>query len=404
MDKKRILIAVGFSVLCLALGYLIYFFFFKSASTDEPLGTEPTATTTTPGEFPQSGQGGIRSTSTPSTTDLPTSLTRPSTTTGEERGVVTQVVSDQIQGAKSDKVGMRYYNAQDGKFYRIGTDGRPIPLDDTTFFNVQNVNWAPQKNEGILEYPDGSNIYYNFDTRAQVTLPKHWEEFSFAPGSDKVAAKSMGISSEGNWLITAAPDGQGVKLVESLGTNANRVEVNWSPNQQIIATSRTGDPLGSDQEQVLFVGQNKENFKSITVEGRGLTSEWSPTGNKLLYSVYSDRSDYKPELWIVNSQPGNAGTERKLLNVNTWADKCTFQDERYVYCGIPNDLQRGAGFVPEIANNVPDTLYKIDIQTGAKTPIPMNETHVVDTIFLGEDGQTLYFTDKNQSGLFRVAP
>jgi len=404
MDKKRILIAVGFAVICIALGYLIYRFFFKAAITDEPIVTEPT-TTTTPGIFPQAGQGGARPTSTTSTTGLPTSPTRPGqTSSGDERGVVTRVVNDQIQGAAASKDGMRYYNAQDGKFYRIGPDGKPIPLDDTTFFNVQNVNWAPQKNEGIIEYPDGSNIYYNFDTRQQVTLPKHWEEFSFAPNSDKVAAKSMGISSEGNWLITASPDGQGVRLIEPMGENANKVDVNWSPNQQVIATSRTGDPLGSDQEQVLFVGQNKENFKSITVEGRGLVSEWSPTGNKLLYSVYSDRSDYKPELWVVNSQPGSAGTERKLLNVNTWADKCTFEDERYLYCGIPTNLQRGAGFVPDIANNVPDAIYKIDTQTGAKTEIPMSETHVIDSMFLGEDGKTLYFTDKNQSGLFRVSP
>lgn len=404
MDKKRILIAVGFLALCIGLGYLIYRIFFKSSFTTE-IPRDQFATST-PGEFPQAGEGRPLGTGISPTTTLPSGGSRPISgqPTTETPGAVTRIVSDSIEGVSGAKAGMRYYNTQDGKFYRIGPDGKPIPLDDTVFFNVQSVSWAPQKNEAIIEYPDQSNIYYNFETRRQVSLPRHWEEFSFSPSSDKIAAKSMGISSDGNWLISASPDGQNVKLIEAMGDNSNRVDVNWSPNQQIIATSRTGDALGADQEEILFVGQNKENFKSITVEGRGLTSEWSPTGGKLLYSVYSDRSDYKPELWITNSQPGNAGTERKLLNVNTWADKCAFQDDRYVYCGIPQSLERGAGFVPDIANNIPDNIYKIDTQTGAKTEIPMSEDHVVESMFLGDDGQTLYFTDKNQSGLFRVSP
>ncbi len=404
MDKKRIFIAVGFLALCIGLGYLIYRIFFKSTFTTD-LPPEPIVTTT-PGEFPQAGEGGPRATGVSSTSTLPSAEDRPGINqpAADTRGAVTRLVSDSIEGVSGDKQGMRYYNAQDGKFYRIGADGKPIPLDDTVFFNVENVNWAPQKNEAIIEYPDQSNIYYNFETRRQVSLPRHWEEFSFSPNSDKIAAKSLGISSDGNWLISASPDGQNVKLIEAMGENADRVEVNWSPNQQIIATSRTGDPLGADQEQVLFVGQNKENFKSITVEGRGLTSEWSPNGGKLLYSVYSERSDYKPELWIVNANPGNAGSERRLLNVNTWADKCTFQDDRYVYCGIPTNLERGAGFVPDIAKSIPDTIYRIDTQTGAKTEIPMSENHVIESMFLGDNGQTLYFTDKNQSGLFRVSP
>ncbi len=403
MDKKRILIAIGFFLLCVGLGFLIYTFFFKSAITPET-PPEISPTTSTIGAFPEAGTGGIRPIVT-STTDLPTSGIRPGDQTGgaDDTGV-RQVVTDSITSAQKGQNGMRYYNAQDGKFYRLGPDGKPIPLDDTVFFNVQNVNWSPKKDEGIIEYPDGSNIYYNFETRKQVTLPKHWEEFSFAPGSDKIAAKSIGISNDGNWLISASPDGQNVIPIESLGQNGAKVDVNWSPNQQVIAMARTGDSLGNDQEQVLFVGQNKENFKSITVEGRGMVSQWSPSGNKLLYSVYSERSEYKPELWIVNANPATAGTERKLLNINTWADKCTFQDERYAYCGIPRTLERGAGFVPDIANTIPDDLYKIDLQTGAKTQIPLEQTHVFQSIFVGEDGETLYFTDKNQSGLFQVSP
>lgn len=402
MDKKRILIAVGFLLLCIGLGYLIYHFFF-AASPGTIITPGQKVATSTSNAFPEAGLGGKKGSTSTQPTTLPTSLTTPGTKgVGDKQKPVTQLVSDAILGVESSKGGMRYYNQQDGKFYRLDANGNPIPLDEKTFFDVRKVTWAPGKDESILEYPDGSNTYYNFDTKKQVTLPKHWEEFSFAPNSDKIAAKSITISSDGSWLISASPDGQNVKLVEALGENADKVDVNWSPNQQVIATSRTGDPLGEDQQQVLLIGQNHENYKSLTVEGRGMVSEWSPTGGKLLYSVYSKRSDYKPELWISNAAPGTAGTDRKLLNVNTWANKCTFTDDRYVYCGIPTTLATGAGFVPAIADQTPDTIYKIDTQTGTKTEIPIDGTHVVGSMFVGEDGQSIYFTDKNQNGLFRV--
>lgn len=401
MDKKRLLIALGFLVLCIILGYFIYKFFFASTP---PIvtPTENPASTSTFENFPEAGNGTGKTTK-PSKNDLPSSTTKPGETSTKTPGQVTQVVSDTITNVQKSGSNFHYYNVQDGKFYRMDENGNSIPMDDKVFFNVKKVTWAPQKEEGILEYPDGSNIYYNFDTKKQVTLPKHWEEFSFSPDSRKIAAKSISISADGSWLISASSDGTNVKLVESMGENAKSVDVDWSPNQQILALARTGEALGEDAEEVLFVGENKQNFKSITVEGRGFNSEWSPNGKKLLYSVYSQRSDFKPELWVVASDGGTIGKDRKLLNINTWADKCTFDDERFVFCGVPTKLETGAGFVPAIANNTPDLIYKIDTQTGIKTEIPMAEDHVVDSMFLGEDGKTLFFSDKNKGGLFRVS-
>lgn len=404
MDKKRIFIAIGFFILCVVLGYFIYRFFFAPA-LPQATPNIPKEKITSTSTFPEAGLGGPKGSQGGTSSTLPSSATR----TNPEEGVkqaVTQVITDAVTGVSGSKTGLRYYNAADGKFYRLDSTGKAVPLDDKIFFNVSKVTWSPKNNESILEYPDGSNIYYNFETKKQVTLPKHWETFSFSPNSDKIAAKSIALSADGSWLISSSPDGQNVKLIESLGENADKVNVDWSPNQQFIATSRTGDPLGADQEQLLFIGQNHENFKSITVEGRGITSSWSPNGGKLLYSVYSQRSDYKPELWIANATPGTAGTERKLLNINTWANKCAFQNDQYVYCGIPTELPTGAGFVPDIAKQTPDTLVKIDVQTGAQTPISFDQdqNHVVDSIFFGEDGKTLYFTDKNQPGLFQVSP
>lgn len=316
---------------------------------------------------------------------------------------VTQVVSERIVFPSLSTQGdMRYHNATDGKFYRIMPDGSIKILSDQVFYSVQNVTWAGNKDKAVIEYPDGAKIIYNFDTGKQVTLPKHWQEFSFSADSNELAAKSIGLAPENRWLVTVRDDGTGTKLIEPMGNNADKVIIDWSPSRQTAAFSQTGAAMGGDRREVLFIGLNGENFKSITAEGLDFVPQWSPTGQKLLYSVDSARSNYKPELWISNAYGDQIGTDRQLLNLNTWADKCSFGDDNTLFCAVPVDLPEGAGMAPEIANNINDYLYKIDLKNGSKTSIPLKDDYTIDTISYNAEKNKLYFTDKNKEGIFEV--
>jgi len=404
MDKKRLIFVGLFLVVCVLLGYLLYRVFFAK----EKLATQPATKITTPTtEFPTAEVGGQPTAVPTQPSKLPsaTGVTQPSTIKPKQAPSypITKAVDTSVLGTQIDKTGLaRFYNQTDGKFYRLGKDGQARVLSDNVFYNVQQVTWSPTKDESIIEYPDGSNIYYNFETKKQVSLPKHWEDFSFSSLGDKIAAKSMGLSPENRWLITADPQGKSISLIEPMGENADQVTVDWSPNKQIVAMSRTGQALGADREEVLFVGLNKENFKSTIVEGRGFESAWSPDGKKLLYSVYSTRSDFKPELWIVNAEGNSIGTGRKMLNLNTWSKKCTFATERFIYCAVPKNLPIGAAFAPTLADDSTDQIFKIDIETGLKNEIKPEEEHTIDSLFVGDNGKTLYFTDKNSSGLYSL--
>lgn len=414
MDKKRIALIIGFILFSIGMGYALYFVFFRKAPPPTTVtettstGTQtnfpgsgagqpgiiPTDNTTLPGSNTITGPGGIGTNTETLGTVTPTNFT-------EER--VNKIIDVAVRGVSTaGGGGPKFYNAEDGKFYRLDNSGTAIPLSDQVFFNVQKVTWSPSGNNSVLEYPDGSNIFYDFNTKQQVTLPRHWEEFSFSPQGEQIAAKSVGLAPENRWLISAAPDGSSVRLLQPLGNNADKVSVDWSPTRQIVGLSKTGEALSDDRQQVLLLGQNQENFKSLIVEGRGLQTKWSKAGSKILHSVYSANSDFKPELWISDGTPDTIGGDRKLLGVQTWASKCNMPDERFVYCGVPELLQTGAGFAPAVADNTPDKLYKIDTVTGLKTDIPLDDIHTIDTITISEDGQTLYFTDKAQPGIFQV--
>lgn len=407
MDKKRLGFIILFVLSVLVIGYMIYRVFF--AVNPPPVTPDETPTTNPPiGQFP-TGSGGSNTPGTNPNTDgtgqLPVSGGVFSTPGGSGGPVtVNHVTSDYVTSVAVAPLatGLRYYNRQDGHFYHVLPNGVPELLTDEIFYNVDKVTWSQNQNTSILEYPDGANIFYDFTSKQQVTLPKQWEDFSFSPDGNAIAAKSIGLSPENRWLIAANPDGTNIALIEPLGDNGDKVTVNWSPNKQIIALSATGDPLGADRQKILMIGQNGENFRALTVEGRDMQSLWSPSGQKILYSVYNAANDFKPALWIDRGDGDNIGTDRKLLNVNTWANKCTFGDDRFVYCGVPRTLAKGAGFAPQIANNTPDDLYRIDTNTGFRTSISLTEDHVIDTISVDPTNHQLYFTDKNTPGIFSV--
>ncbi len=296
---------------------------------------------------------------------------------------------------------VQFYNKSDGKFYVVNESGDLIALSDKVFHNIKNVEWAPNKTKAVIEYPDGNKIVYDFTTERQTTLPKHWEDFSFSPDSNKLINKSLGLDPDNRWLIISNSDGSQSKAVEFIGTNDKSVTPSWSPSNQIVAMYTKG--IDFDRKEIFFVGQNNENFKSITVDGWGFESQWSENGDKLLYSVYSPNNDLKPRLWLVNSSVDSIGVNRTDLQLETWVDKCSFTNSSEIYCAVPNELPKGAGLYPELAQNSYDSLYKINLQTGQKDLIAIpDNAYNVSSLIISEDQRTAFFTDNITGQIHKI--
>lgn len=403
---KRILMILGLLLIAGVIGFALYSVFKKGREV-APL---PPGVTGPGGVIEGLPGAGIRATTTiggaatgPGVLPSAGVIISPANQSFYRPEAVTKLTTDPTLFPSITSGNVRFHNGNDGKFYSLGPDGKMRPMSDQVFFNVENVVWAKTVNKAVIEYPDNSKIVYNFDTKVQTTLPKHWEDFSFSPDGQQLAAKSLGLSPENRWLITTKDDGTGARLIEPLGNNADKVTMDWSPSRQTVAFSQTGEAQGADRKEILFLGLNGENFKSIVVEGLDFQSQWSPTGQKLLYSVDSARSDFKPELWVVNSYGDNIGSGRQLLQLNTWAKKCAFADDNTIVCGVPRSLPEGAGMSPEIAADTPDDLYRIDLKTGIRTPLPLDKDYTVDTISFDAVGRKFIFTDHHQAGSFQVA-
>ena len=70
-----------------------------------------------------------------------------------------------------DGAGIAFYNPLDGRFYKIDDSGELIAMSLEQFPDAETVTFADTADIAAIEFPDGSNIIYDFATETQTTLP-----------------------------------------------------------------------------------------------------------------------------------------------------------------------------------------------------------------------------------------
>ena len=411
IDWKKVAIIIGFIAIVIIAAYFLYSLFFKGAETPPTelekaieLGQLPGADVgVQPGIVPGEDITGI---------GLPTEkITKIEALESFQadtiaQGGITKVTDLDYQANTSiqlDSSGNNLvsYQKETGEFYKITSTGEKKLLTERIYKDVENVAWAPKSDEVILEFPDGSNVLYNFQSDKQISLPKDWTEFDFNKSGDKIGFKDLNNNPDYRWIGMANPDGSGQKYLEHLGTQYKRFEIDWSPTGDKIAQFNPGSSANSSQ--LLFVGQNGENFKSIDLHGYGVETQWTPDGTRILYSAHNVSTDHKPLLNIVNASGDTIGYDHQSLNLNTWAHKCTFESKDIVYCAVPKELPYAADFAPEIADTIPDYIYKVNLKTGAKSFVAEPEyDYTMEQLMVSEDGSSLFFTDKATQALHSI--
>ena len=408
---KRVLLILSFLAVCVGLGFAIYWVFFRSVPTPAVPGSVEAGT----GRLPIAGQGSPSPSGgnplvfepslpqNPARTPLALPEAQPTAPVSRTQ-VVSEAITRALSPATTRDSSVRFYNPTDGLFYRITADGLQIPLSDKPFYDVQGVSWGKASDKAILTFPDGSHIFYDFATGKQTTLPKYWDEFDFSPNDAQIVSKSVGNNEDNRFLVVADSDGSNARALEELGQNQDKVHVSWSPNNQTVAYAFTGEPLGFDRQNVVLVGQHHENFKNLVVEGRGFIPNWSPSGQNILYSVYSGDVGFRPLLWVSGGSGDQINANRRNLGLETWADKCAWHSEQIVYCAVPTNLGDGAGLQRDLFTDTQDVIYKIDLASGALTNLGQPDGNPsVNQLTVSADGKAVFFNDRSSGKLVRFS-
>lgn len=401
---KKLILSVLFILLTAFFSYLIFIFFFKSKEAPK---TSPVGLPDQYGRLPTAdlqdilAQRGVSEEELAETAPpaLPPARERPTEIAQGGKTFAPEILPQNTSAVDLSTNGsLRFYDQTNNKFFKLTPAGDKVEMSSREFPNVQNVAWSPKSDEAILEFPDGSNIYYNFNNNKTASLPREAEGFNFASAGNEIAYKFVTANPDDNWLVVASPDGSNSIAVEHLGDQTANVVANWSPAGNVAGLYRKSS--GLDSQEIFLLGKSGENFKSISAPGRGFEAQWAPGGKQMLYSVYSTNNGYRPELHIVSAQGDDIGRFDKSLNLRTWPEKCVFAgDGLNLYCAAPLYLEQGSGIYKEVAADVPDTIYKINVKTGYKERIarPVNESgfgfFTVSKLMLAPDESYLYFSE-----------
>ena len=404
---KRVVTIVIFIFATFIIGLFLYTIFFQPLTTEtnvppagggQPIGGDPGLIGNSNARLP----GGTVPSPTPTETPSP----QPSAAGGTATGGLTQVfpaITTVSDGVTMDRDGssLVYYDVSDGKFYRLTKDGKIQTLNDRIFHDVQKITWSDDRQRAVLECPDSANIIFDFASGKQVSLPNHWEDFDFSPAGDQIIAKSIGMDSGNRWLVVTDATGSKERPIAPLGNIADSVITAWSPSNQMVAIKVQGS--GASEQELFFVGLNDERYRSTVVPGLGFEGNYTPDGNQLLYSVYSSRTQVKPELWLTSVSPDAIGENRRTVGLQTWAHKCTFADASVAYCAVPETLPVGAGMYPNESDNSADQLYRVDLLNGGTTLVALPELgHTMESLTVSSDGRNLYYTAKQDSKVYRI--
>ena len=415
-ERKRIILVVLLVVVTIGLAILVYNIFFKS---DQDQYVIIDGQRVPIGQLPVIGPGGQLYdplTGLPIEIDfrLPTT-TAPSRPVAPEPDAVAQGGLTQVDRlARGDIKGvfpstdgqLKFYDQETGRFFRLNDRGEFELLTDKVFHNVDQITWDTRGNQAILEYPDGSNIYYNFSTGQQVTLPRQMTDFAFSYTDQAIAFEWYNeYNPDDNWLGVARPDGNEIRFVEPIGDKGDKVFPQWSPDNRYVAFYTKSE--GLDLISVIPLGANNENFQSFDVYGRGFESQWSTDKQNLLYSVHTADSGRRPELWVTTISGNQVGANNRPLDLQTWSSKCTFGSTGAdLYCAVPQNLPPGIGWYPEQAVDYPDSFYRIDLQTGTQTllalPAGTRDNYSAQQLVLSADGSRLYFLDALDSDIYSI--
>lgn len=397
---SRILIIVGFSLGTLAIGVVVWLFFFQPLITPPGVDVNGNANVNGSGQLPNANVNRPTNVNGGGLVNGPSAL--PSIAVVADGGLTlaTPLRNEAVNGEGFGTAqGVVFYDPATQTFQRYDpTSGTFSILSNKKFPEVQNVTWAPDATTAVLTFPDDSKIVYDFAADRQYSLPKEAENFSFSDDSKQLAYAYVGQTPDERFLVTADVNGSNQKALQKLGENADRVQVAWSPTNEVVGLFRKG--AGADRQEIVFLGQNQENFKSLTTNGTGFRGLWTPDGEKLLYTVYSAATNYKPELHLVRARGSDIGAGDTSLGIGTFVDRCAFTASgSFAYCAVPDTLPQGAGPYPDLAASTQDSFVRVDLSTGSVTRVAQPTTNErrrfsVSWLSVAADEDKLYFTDR----------
>ena len=242
----------------------------------------------------------------------------------------------------SDKLSVLYYGKDTGKLYSLKLDsGEESTVSDNSLPDLVSVFWSPTRKETIhLFNYSGEKVFkeYHLGNITGKKLDSNIQSVAFAPDGNLIAYYYFSEEGVGK-VVLSQPDGTYPKTI--FNARLKNVTLTW-PSKDMLSLK-----TDTDLFSLTLDGKKLNKLVDFAI---ALEEKWSPSGNKLLYSVFSnDPEDPATLLWLNNL----ITNEVKQLEIPGSAYNCVWSiDDINVFCAIPNTASA-------------DDIYKINTVDGS---------------------------------------
>lgn len=335
---KKIFVIAFILLVLLTAALVVYNLFFKDKEIDPNLTPTPSAgAEISPGVF---AQGALRA-----------------------------ISKEKIMAPAIGKDGqtVKYYSRQTGRVFESDFLGQELKeISDTDLKNLIKIVWSPDGEKVIGVFSENNQTkkyFFDYETRQSAELNSSVGWVVFSPDSKNIVYQYNDPATGQSNISVSSPDGSNWRNV--FKTRMEDLIVEWPSREKISIRTRVS---GLAQGLLYAIEEKTGNFYKILSDTFGLSVNWSPKADKVLFS-YTDSNGRNPQLVLSDEK----GEKTKKLNLKGIADKCVWsKDNLTVFCALPQsfsdlDVWPDDYYKGLIVLN--DAIYKIDLETDQKTKI-----------------------------------
>jgi len=307
----------------------------------------------------------------------------------------------------TEKDTIKYYS-RTGQTYEISTDGsNKTTLSSKQLSGLIGVLWSPDKTKVITKFTgtDGQPqfYYFNYSTQIGVPLKKNIDQIAWQTNSSRIFYKYYDAKTKKRSLNISDPDGSNwTKLTD---IDYRDISIAQIPASGLVSFWNRPDSYSQTIfETIPMISGEK---KTVYKEKFGADYLWSPDGSLVLVSSADQRTGTKMQLAVMNYNGG----EYRNLDIPTFVSKCVWsRDGKTVYYSLPGNIPSSAILPNEYMEGkfkTTDTFWKVSVTDGKKTRIletaDIKEAYDATGPFLNDDESILFFTNKTDGKLYRIA-
>lgn len=291
-----------------------------------------------------------------------------------------------------------YYQKDDGNVFAVTFPaGGQEKISNTTVLGLIEAVWSPKKDRAAVFYLDKEvlkGLVQIISTSTITTLPTNIKSFSWSPTGDAMAY----LIEKGEELQLITADRFGKKPITVFRTQLKDLRLDWITTDKIALQTL---PSGLASGYIFTFNKKTGEFKKIIGPLPGLSSLWSPKGDRVLVS-YTNQHGKAPVLRVYDSN----GEETYKLDPKTLVQKCAWaSDTNKLLCGVPKNAPSSSLWPDNYLRgelNTADIIASIDLERQEVKEVFGERLFDVSNLVLTHDQSHLFFIDRNTGRLWRL--